>query len=118
MLAFAKDITKNDPNHPEESKNSELKEYMDYQRTLNHERLIYHALDHAKASLQNGMTDFEDNQEKLKNYLKKSFPVSHGPLKSADTIMFMLRKLVNGQNSSNNWYRMNTYYYALVYDCI
>ena len=48
MLAFAKDITQNNPNHPEESKNSELKEYMDYQRTLNHERLIYHALDEAK----------------------------------------------------------------------
>jgi hypothetical protein len=45
MLAFAKDITIKDPNHPEEAKNSELKEYMNYQRSLDHERLIYHALD-------------------------------------------------------------------------
>jgi len=30
----------------------------------------------------------------------------------------MLRKLINGHNSSNNWYKMNAYYHALVYDCI
>jgi hypothetical protein len=53
MLAFAKDITIKDPNHPEEAKNSELKEYMNYQRSLDHERLIYHALDYSKTELQN-----------------------------------------------------------------
>ena len=42
MLAFAKDITKKISSHPEEDKNSELKEYLDYHRALNHERLIYH----------------------------------------------------------------------------
>ena len=77
MLAFAKDITQNSPNHPEESKNSELKEYMGYQRPLNHERLIYHALDLAKTSLQNHMKEFEDNQEKLLSdytyYFQRSF---------------------------------------------
>ena len=30
VLAFAKNINQNNPSHPEESKNSELKEYMDY----------------------------------------------------------------------------------------
>ena len=118
MLAFAKDITQNNPSHPEESKNSELKEYMDYQRTLNHERLIYHALDQAKTSLQSNMTEFENDQEKLESYLKKSFPISNRPLKSADTIIFMLRKLINGHNSTNNWYKMNSYYHALAYDCM
>ena len=118
MLAFAKNINQNNPSHPEESKNSELKEYMDYQRTLNHERLIYHALDQAKTSLQSNMTEFENDQEKLESYLKKSFPISNKPLKSADTIIFMLRKLINGHNSTNNWYRMNTYYHAVVYDCM
>jgi hypothetical protein len=118
MLAFAKDITTNIPTHPEEDKNSELKEYLDYHRALNHERLIYHSLDHAKTNLQNGMTEFEGDQEKLQNYLKHNFPVSGEILKSADTIIFMLRKLINGQNSTNNWYKMNAYYLSLVYDSI
>ncbi len=118
MLAFAKDISIKEPNHPEEAKNSELKEYMDYQRALDHERLIYHALDYSKTELQNSITKLQDEQEKLQDYLKNNFPISHKSLKSADTIMFMLRKLTNGHNSSNNWYKMNAYYYALAYDCI
>ena len=118
MLAFAKDITKNISSHPEEDKNSELKEYLDYHRALNHERLIYHSLDHAKTNLQNGMTEFEGDQEKLQSYLKHNFPVSGEILKSADTIIFMLRKLINGQNSTNNWYKMNAYYLSLAYDSI
>ena len=118
MLAFAKDITKNISSHPEEDKNSELKEYLDYHRALNHERLIYHSLDHAKTNLQNGMTEFEGDQEKIQNYLKHNFPVSGEILKSADTIIFMLRKLINGQNSTNNWYKMNAYYLSLAYDSI
>ena len=83
MLAFAKDITQDNPSHPEESKNSELKEHMDYQRALNHERLIYHALDQAKTSLQSNMTEFENDPEKLESYLQKSFPISNRPLKNA-----------------------------------
>jgi len=118
MLAFAKDITIKDPNHPEEAKNSELKEYMNYQRSLDHERLIYHALDYSKTELQNSMTEFRDKKEKLDNYLKNQFKICYTSLKSADTVIFMLRKLINGHNSSNNWYKMNAYYYALVYDCI
>jgi len=118
MLAFAKDISMKEPNHPEEGKNSELKEYMDYQRALDHERLIYHALDYSKTELQNSITKLQDKQEKLEDYLKNNFPISYKPLKSADIIIFMLRKLINGHNSSNNWYKMNAYYHALVYDCI
>ncbi|HAK37276.1 MAG: hypothetical protein QGG38_07250 [Nitrospinaceae bacterium] len=118
MLAFSKNITQKNLSHPEESNNSELKEYMDYQRALNHERLIYHALNHAKTDLTNSINEFENDQEKLDKYIKDSFPVSSGSLKRAATIIFMLRKLLNGHNSSNNWYRMNTYYHALVYDCM
>jgi len=65
MLAFAKDISMKEPNHPEEGKNSELKEYMDYQRALDHERLIYHALDYSKTELQNSITKLQGEQEKL-----------------------------------------------------
>ena len=118
MLAFAKDISMKEPNHPEEGKNSELKEYMDYQRALDHERLIYHALDYSKTELQNNITKLQGEQEKLEDYLKNNFAISYKPLQSADTIIFMLRKLINGHNSSNNWYKMNAYYHALVYDCI
>ncbi|MCH8314292.1 MAG: hypothetical protein IID17_15055 [Nitrospinae bacterium] len=115
MLAFAKDITQTKPRHPEENKNSELKEYMDYQRKLDHERLIYHSLDHAKNILQENLQEAMGDQEKLKPCLQQSFPLSK-EFADADTLMLMLRKLVNGQNSTNNWYRMNAYYYALVYD--
>ena len=118
MLAFNKDITLKELSHPEEEKNSELKEYMDYQRALDHERLIYHALDYSKTGLQSTMTEFQDEQKKIEDYLKNKFPISQKTLKTADTIIFMLRKLINGHNSSNNWYKMNAYYHALVYDCI
>ena len=51
---------------------------MDYQRALNHERLIYNALDQAKTSLQSNMTEFENDHEQLESYLKKSFsPKNH-----------------------------------------
>ena len=117
MLAFAKDISQNDLKHPEEDKNSELKQYMDYQRSLNHERIVYHALEQAKNDLQQKIQSAQGDQKKLSTYLKHTFPISH-PFGEPDTIMLMLRKLINGHNSSNNWYRMNSYYYALVYDCI
>jgi len=117
MLAFAKDITQTKPKHPEEDKNSELKEYMDYQRKLDHERLIYHSLDHAKNHLQENLQEAMGDQEKLKPCLQQSFSLSQG-FANADTLMLMLRKLVNGHNSTNNWYKMNSYYHALVYDCM
>ena len=80
MLAFAKDISIKEPNHPEEAKNSELKEYMDYQRALDHERLIYHALDYSKTELQSSITKLQGEQEKLQDYLKSNFPISHKSL--------------------------------------
>ena len=91
---------------------------MNYQRALDHERLIYHALDYSKIELQNSMTKFQGKKEKIDDYLKNNFSISYLSIKSADTVIFMLRKLINGHNSSNNWYRMNAYYYALVYDCM
>ena len=118
MLAFAKDISQNNPKHSGESENSELKEYMDYQRALDHERLIYSSLDYAKTGLQESMTEFESDAKKLDGYLKENFPLSFALAGSADTVMLMLRKLVNGHNSTNNWYRMNAYYHALVFDCM
>ncbi|MCH7501151.1 MAG: hypothetical protein IH886_14305, partial [Nitrospinae bacterium] len=74
MLAFAKDINQKEPNHPEEGKNAKLKEYMDYQRKIHHEKLIYHALDHAKTYLQKTINDMQGDENKLKGYLEKAFP--------------------------------------------
>ncbi len=117
MLAFAKDITQNKPKHPEEDKNDELKQYMEYQRKLDHERLVYHSLDHAKTYLHENIQKCAGDTEKLNAYLKKAFPISHR-FADGDGLMLMLRKLVNGHNSTNNWYRMNSYYHAVVYDCM
>ena len=117
MLAFAKDITKKEPNHPEEGQNAKLKEYMDYQRRVNHEKLIYNSLDHAKNYLQKTINDMRGDENKLKGYLEKAFPVSHRYADS-DTLMLMLRKLLNAHNATNNWYRLNRYYSGLVYDAM
>ena len=115
MLAFAKDITQEPPSHPEEEKNSELKEYLDYQRKLNHERIVYHSLDHAKTLLQDKLQ--MGDKDDLEKFLGTSFPFSKS-FAEAGTILQMLRKLVNGHNSTNNWYRMNPYYHAVVYDAM
>ena len=115
MLAFAKDITQGQPKISKESENDELKQYMEYQRKLNHERLVYHALDYAKNHLQLNTQKLAEDEEKLSDYLKGAFPVSHG-FADVDTIMLLLRKLTNGHSSSNNWYRMNAYFHAMVYD--
>ena len=62
MLAFAKDITKTDHEHPDEGSNEKLREYMSYQRSLRHEKLIYHALDHAKTYLQKKINDAQGDE--------------------------------------------------------
>ena len=115
MLAFAKDITQEPPKHPEEEKNSELKEYMDYQRKLNHERIVYYSLDHAKTVLQDKIQ--LGDQDGLAQFLETVFPFSK-TFAEAGTILQMLRKLVNGHNSTNNWYRMNSFFHAVVFESI
>ena len=115
MLAFAKDITQKEPNHPEEGQNAKLKEYMGYQRRINHEKLIYHSLEHAKSYLQKTINDMRGDENKLKKYLEQAFPASHRYANS-DTVMLMLRKLLNAHNATNNWYRLNRFYFGLVYD--
>jgi len=115
MLAFAKDITQTEPSHPEEANNAQLKKYMDYQRKLKHEKLVYHALDHAKAYLEKTINDFRGDAQRLKPYLQQAFPYSHR-FADHDLLMLMLRKLINAHNATNNWYRMNGFYFCLVYD--
>ena len=52
MLAFALDITQNKPANPKESENDGIKQYMDYQRKLNHVNLVKNSLEYAKNQLQ------------------------------------------------------------------
>lgn len=117
MLAFAKDITQRNPNHPEEANNSKLKEYMSYQRQINHEKLIYHSLDHSKTYLHKTIEDCRGDENKIKTYLESAFPTAHRYANS-DTLMLMLRKLVNAHNATNNWYRLNRFYFGVVYDAM
>lgn len=117
MLAFAKDITKIDPNHPEESKNDNLKKYMEYQRQINQEKLIHHALDHTKTYLQQAINDARGDDKKVQAYTKKAFPAS-SRFANGDSLMLMLRKLTNAHNATKNWYRMNHYYNAVAYDAL
>jgi len=118
MLAFAKDISEKAPVHPEESKNVKLKEYMEYQRKINHEKLVYYSLDHAKAFLLKNIGALGNSGKKIEEYAQNAFPATYGNVASVDDLMTMLRKLTNAHNATNNWYRMNPYYMALVYDCI
>lgn len=118
MLALAKDITQEIPTHPQESEIPELKEYMDYQRKINTEKLVFHALDHAKTFLQKNIRDAGEDKAQLEDYRKKAFPISFGLIADADTLLLMLRKMINAHNSTNNWYRMNPFYYSVLYDCV
>ncbi|HCG72689.1 MAG TPA: hypothetical protein DE038_05225 [Nitrospina sp.] len=113
MLAFALDITQNKPANSKESEDDELKQYMDYQRKLNHERLVHHSLDYSKNQLQENI-DSSDS-EKLSQFLQNFFAVSH-QFADGETLMLMLRKLMNSQNSTNNWYRMNSFYHSVVFE--
>jgi len=113
MLAFVLDITQNKPSNSKENENDEVKQYMDYQRKLNHINLVKHSLEYAKNQLQEHIDSSES--EKLSEFLKSIFPISH-QFADVETLMLMLRKLMNSQNSSNNWYRMNSFYHAVVFE--
>ena len=113
MLAFVLDITQNKPANSKEKENDEVKQYMDYQRKLNHINLVKHSLDYAKNQLQENIDSSES--EKLSQFLKNTFPISH-QFADVETLMLMLRKLMNSHNSSNNWYRMNSFYHAVVFE--
>ena len=113
MLAFVLDITQNKPSNSKENENDEVKQYMDYQRKLNHINLVKHSLDYAKNQLQENIDSSES--EKLSQFLKNIFPISH-QFADVETLMLMLRKLMNSHNSSNNWYRMNSFYHAVVFE--
>jgi len=115
MLAFALDITQNKPKNSKESDNDELKQYMDYQRKLNHESLVKHSLEFAKNKLEENIES--SGEAKLSQFLKTTFPISH-KFADVETLMLMLRKLMNSQNSTNNWYRMNSFFHAVVFESI
>ncbi len=63
MLAFAKDLTQSQPNPRDEDKNPELKNYMNYQRKLNHVRIVYYSLKNAKNELQENLQQLRKNNE-------------------------------------------------------
>lgn len=117
MLAFSKDITDRDYTHPEEDKNAKFKQFMDSYRSLNHERLIYHALDHAKTYLEKSINDFRGDSAKLEPYIQQAFP-SASRFSNHDDLTLMLRKLINAHNATNNWYKMNGFYQSVVYDAM
>ena len=75
MLAFALDITQNKPKSSKESDNDELKQYMDYQRKLNHENLVKHSLEFVKNQLEENIESSDD--AKPSQFLKTIFPISH-----------------------------------------
>jgi hypothetical protein len=95
MLAFVLDITQNKPANSKENENDEVKQYMDYQRKLNHINLVKHSLEYAKNQLQENIDSSES--EKLSQFLKNIFPISH-QFADVETLMLMLRKLMNSQN--------------------
>ena len=115
MLAFALDITQNKPKSSKESDNDELKQYMDYQRKVNHENLVKHSLEFVKNQLEENIESSDD--AKPSQFLKTIFPISH-QFADVETLMLMLRKLMNSQNSTNNWYRMNSFFHAVVFETI
>ncbi|MFQ5443118.1 MAG: hypothetical protein ACE5EK_00750 [Nitrospinales bacterium] len=117
MLAFAKDITLAEPHHPEETQDAELKQYMDYQRKLNHKRLVYYALEHGMNLLKLVIKKARKTPETLDQLMETDFPNAHR-CADPDTLKDMLKKLADGHSSTTQWYRMNLYFDGLVYDCV
>lgn len=117
MLAFSKDITDHELEHPEEEKNAKFHQYMEYHRKLDHEKLVYHALEHAKTYLEKSINDLRGDAAKLEPYVAQAFPSSHR-FANHDDLMLMLRKLINAHNATNNWYKMNGFFWSVVYDCL
>jgi hypothetical protein len=117
MLAFAKDITQSQPKHRDEDKNPELRNYMNYQRKLNHSRIVYYSLKHSKNELQENLQQLRKDGENSEAYLERAFPLAHH-FADNKTLTLMLQKLISGHNDDKQWYRMNDYYHALVFDCM
>ncbi len=117
MLAFSKDITDREYTHPEEEKNAKFQQFMENYRKLNHERLVYHALEHAKSYLEKSINDFRGDASKLEPYIQQAFPSAHR-FSNHDELILMLRKLINAHNATNNWYKMNGFYLSVVYDAL
>ena len=117
MLAFAKDITRSDPRHPQEGQDAELKQYMDYQRMLNHKRIVYYTLEYSLNELKSNIKKAKRDPNRVRQYLEQAFPLS---LNFADTntLTLMLKKMINSHNATTNWYQMNDYYMAVYYDCM
>ena len=117
MLAFSKDISIKEPKHPQEENDDKLKDYMNYQRNLNNSQIVYNALKHGKTQLEDTLKVCRKNRQDPKEFLEKTFPFSNR-FAEPKTLVLMLKKLINGQNSPNQWYKMNAYYYTLVFDCM
>ena len=110
MLAFALDITQNKPKSSKESDNDELKQYMDYQRKLNHVNLVKKSLEYIKDQLQENMDS--GASDKLSQFLQNSFPLS-SQFADADVLVQMLRKLMNAQNTFKLFkHRQNLQFYV------
>ena len=90
---------------------------MNYQRKLNHVRIVYYSLKYAKNELQENLQKLRKNEKNADVYLEQAFPLSHH-FADDKTLTLMLKKLIGGHNEAKQWYRMNSYYYALTYDCM
>jgi len=90
---------------------------MNYQRKLNHVRIVYCSLKNSKNDLEESLQIFRKNGENLEPYIEQAFPLSHH-FADDKTLLIMLKKLVSGHNDDKQWYRMNDYYHALVHDCM
>jgi hypothetical protein len=55
--------------------------------------------------------------KRQEEHIQREFPLTSHTA-DADTLMRMLRKLINAHNATNSWYKMNAWHYALVYDCM
>jgi len=117
MLAFSKDITQKDIKPPQENKDAKLKDYMVYQRKLNHVKIVYYALRHAKTQLEEHLQSCRKNRQDSAAFMEKAFPFSHR-FAEPKILLLMVKKLFSGHNVPREWYRMNAYYHALAYDCL
>ncbi len=129
MLVFAKDINLKNYNHALEDSDSELKNYMDYQRKLFPYTifragldLAYKELDDILNYVDNGYKPPTDSPRKefpedVDDWFKQQYPWSSAFL-NKDAVHSVLVVLIKGMESFRSYEFLNAYHWMVMYDVV
>ena len=129
MLIFAKDITERDHKHSQEENNTELQQYMEYQRKLFPYTVVRAGLDLAYKELDDILvyldndsqppqdSSRQDYPEDCNVWYRERFPWASAFIKMED-MHFVLVTLVKAMDSFRTHEPVNSYHLAVLYDAV